>query len=99
MDLASTLIRRVARAFYETRHILVIDSLFIHSVYGPPPLPLSLVANINFGRSGIGSWGNADRLYSLHAEDLAHLLGMQQKDIRKLCGRLREDRMIAVYAY
>ena len=33
MDLASTLIRSVARAFYETRHILVVDALFIHSVY------------------------------------------------------------------
>ncbi|KAL5335951.1 TFIIE alpha subunit-domain-containing protein [Aspergillus crustosus] len=64
MDLANTLIRTVARAFYETRHILVIDALFIHSV--------------------------------LHAEDLAFLLGMQQKDLRKLCGKLREDRLIAV---
>lgn len=33
MDLANTLIRSVARAFYETRQILVIDALFIHSVY------------------------------------------------------------------
>ena len=32
----------------------------------------------------------------LHAEDLAHLLGMQQKELRKLCARLREDRLIAV---
>ncbi|WEW57861.1 hypothetical protein PRK78_003328 [Emydomyces testavorans] len=66
MDLASSLIRIVARAFYETRHILVVDALFIHSV--------------------------------LHAEDLALLLGMQQKDLRKLCGRLREDRLIAVHS-
>ncbi|KAM5454282.1 hypothetical protein MaudCBS49596_002298 [Microsporum audouinii] len=65
MDLAGTLIRMTARAFYETRHILVIDALFIHSV--------------------------------LNAEDLALLLGMQQKDVRKLCGRLREDRLISVY--
>jgi transcription initiation factor TFIIE subunit alpha len=55
----------VVRAFYETRHILVVDALFIHSV--------------------------------LHAEDLAHLLGMQPKDLRKLCARLREDRLIAVH--
>jgi transcription initiation factor IIE alpha subunit len=33
----------------------------------------------------------------LHAEDLAFLLGMQQKDLRKLCAKLREDRLIAVY--
>ncbi|KAL5051608.1 hypothetical protein BDW71DRAFT_171455 [Aspergillus fruticulosus] len=64
MDLANTLIRTVARSFYETRHILIIDALFIHSV--------------------------------LHAEDLAFLLGMQQKDLRKLCAKLREDRLIAV---
>ncbi|KAA8652358.1 hypothetical protein EYZ11_012352 [Aspergillus tanneri] len=64
MDLANTLIRTVARAFYETRHILVVDALFIHSV--------------------------------LHAEDLAFLLGMQQKDLRKLCAKLREDRLISV---
>ncbi|KUL89937.1 hypothetical protein ZTR_02876 [Talaromyces verruculosus] len=65
MDLASALVRSVVRAFYETRQILVVDALFIHSV--------------------------------LHAEDLAHLLGMQQKDLRKLCSRLREDRLIAVH--
>lgn len=33
MDLSKTLIRTVARAFYETRHILVVDALFLHSVY------------------------------------------------------------------
>jgi transcription initiation factor TFIIE subunit alpha len=41
-----------------------------------------------------------DRLtdrHSLHAEDLAFLMGMQQKDLRKLCAKLREDRLIAVY--
>ncbi|EAW18456.1 putative transcription factor TFIIE complex alpha subunit [Aspergillus fischeri NRRL 181] len=64
MDLANTLIRTVVRAFYETRQILIVDALFIHSV--------------------------------LHAEDLAFLLGMQQKDLRKLCAKLREDRLIAV---
>lgn len=31
MDLAKTLIRTVARAFYETKHILVIDALMVHS--------------------------------------------------------------------
>lgn len=31
MDLAKTLIRSVVRAFYETRHVLVIDALMIHS--------------------------------------------------------------------
>lgn len=32
MDLAKTLIRTVARAFYpETKHVLVIDALMVHS--------------------------------------------------------------------
>lgn len=35
----------------------------------------------------------------LHAEDLAFLLGMQQKDLRKLCAKLREDRLISVYGW
>lgn len=35
--------------------------------------------------------------HRLHAEDLAFLMGMQQKDLRKLCAKLREDRLIAVY--
>jgi hypothetical protein len=33
MDLAQTLIRSVMRAFYDTKHILVIDALIIHSAY------------------------------------------------------------------
>ncbi|KKA19000.1 Transcription factor TFIIE complex alpha subunit [Rasamsonia emersonii CBS 393.64] len=33
MDLAKTLIRSVVRAFYETRQVLVVDALFIHSVH------------------------------------------------------------------
>ena len=31
MDLAKTLIRTVIRGFYETKHVLVIDALMIHS--------------------------------------------------------------------
>lgn len=31
MDLAKTLIRSVVRAFYETKHVLVIDALMVHS--------------------------------------------------------------------
>ena len=31
MDLAKTLIRTVVRAFYETKHVLVIDALMVHS--------------------------------------------------------------------
>ncbi|KAE8348922.1 hypothetical protein BDV28DRAFT_160915 [Aspergillus coremiiformis] len=39
---------------------------------------------------------NNGRSIRLHAEDLAFLLGMQQKDLRKLCAKLREDRLISV---
>ena len=45
---------------------------------------------------------SSDRDYllcRLHAEDLAFLLGMQQKDLRKLCAKLREDRLISVYGW
>ncbi|MCJ1379415.1 hypothetical protein MMC17_002516 [Xylographa soralifera] len=66
MDLARTLIRSVVRAFYDTKHVLVIDALMVHS--------------------------------ALPNEDLALLLGMQQKDLRKLCGKLKEDRLLAVHA-
>ena len=31
MDIAKTLIRSVTRAFYDTKHVLVVDALMIHS--------------------------------------------------------------------
>ena len=40
----------------------------------------------------------ADDLGSLPVDDLFFLLGIQQKDLRKLCGKLREERMLARYA-
>lgn len=33
MDLAQVLVRSVVRAFYETKHILIVDALVIHSAY------------------------------------------------------------------
>jgi len=33
MDLAHELVRSVMRAFYDTKHILVVDALIIHSAY------------------------------------------------------------------
>jgi hypothetical protein len=35
---------------------------------------------------------------SLRDEDMVYLMGMQSKELHKLCGRLREDRFLAVYA-
>ncbi|OLN97466.1 Transcription initiation factor IIE subunit alpha [Colletotrichum chlorophyti] len=65
LDLAKTLVKSVMRAFYETRHILIIDALIIHS--------------------------------ALRDDDLAYLMATNTKDLHKLCGKLREDRFLAVY--
>jgi transcription initiation factor IIE alpha subunit len=34
----------------------------------------------------------------LRDDDMAHLMGMNTKELHKLCGKLREDRFLAVYA-
>ncbi|TVY78107.1 Transcription initiation factor IIE subunit alpha [Lachnellula suecica] len=65
MDLAQMLVRSCVRAFYETKHILVIDALIIHS--------------------------------ALRDDDMAYLMGMNTKELHKLCGRLKEDRFLAVH--
>ncbi|KAI9702470.1 MAG: hypothetical protein M1836_000950 [Candelina mexicana] len=65
MDIANILIRKVARAFYEVEHVLVIDALMVHS--------------------------------TLRDDDLAYALGMQTKVLHKLCGKLKEDRLLAVH--
>ncbi|KAI1001900.1 hypothetical protein K3495_g6303 [Podosphaera aphanis] len=65
MDLAQSLVRSCMRSFYETKHILVIDALILHSV--------------------------------LRDDDLAYLMGMNLKELHKLCGRLNEDRFLAVH--
>ena len=33
----------------------------------------------------------------LRDDDMAYLMGMNTKDLHKLCGKLREDRLLAVY--
>ena len=73
MDMAQDLVRSVVRAFYgdarvfDTRHILIVDALAIHS--------------------------------TLRDDDLSFLMSMNLKDLHKLCGRMREDRFIAQYAW
>jgi transcription initiation factor TFIIE subunit alpha len=64
MDLAQSLVRTCMRVFYDTKHILVIDALILHS--------------------------------ALRDDDLAYLMSMNTKELHKLCGRLREDRFLAV---
>ncbi|KAL7275149.1 hypothetical protein RUND412_001911 [Rhizina undulata] len=65
MEIAKSLVKCVARAFYETKHILVLDALMIHN--------------------------------AVRDDELAKLLGFQTKDLHKLCGKLKEDRMLAVH--
>ena len=63
-ELATLLLRTIARTFYPTEHVLLIDTLIVHS--------------------------------TLSDTDLAHVLGMQSKIVRKLCGRLKEDGLVSV---
>lgn len=37
MEIAKSLVKCVARAFYDTKHILVVDALMIHNAYVYPP--------------------------------------------------------------
>ncbi|KAI5854605.1 hypothetical protein BZA05DRAFT_392040 [Tricharina praecox] len=66
LDIAKSLVKTVARAFYDTRHILVLDALMVHN--------------------------------ALRDDELAKLLGLVTKDVHKLCGKLKEDRMLAVHS-
>ncbi|PQE10821.1 tfiie alpha subunit protein [Rutstroemia sp. NJR-2017a BBW] len=65
MDLAQMLVRSCMRSFYETKHILVIDAIVVHS--------------------------------AVRDDDLAYLMGMNTKELHKLCGKLKEDRFLAVH--
>ncbi|KAI9894790.1 MAG: hypothetical protein M1814_000009 [Vezdaea aestivalis] len=62
MDQGKSLIRMIARSFYDTKSMIVVDALMQHS--------------------------------ALRDDDLAYLMGMQTKELRKLCSRLREDRLV-----
>ena len=33
MDLAQAMVKSVARVFYDTKHVLVVDALILHSAY------------------------------------------------------------------
>jgi transcription initiation factor TFIIE subunit alpha len=43
--------------------------------------------------------GNVDRINSLRDDDMAYLMSMNTKELHKLCGRLKEDRFLAVYVF
>jgi transcription initiation factor IIE alpha subunit len=40
--------------------------------------------------------GDVDTMDSLRDDDMAYLMGMNTKELHKLCGRLKEDRFLAV---
>jgi len=40
MDVAKALVRCVARAFYDVKHVLVIDALMIHNAYVLCSIPM-----------------------------------------------------------
>lgn len=63
-ELATLLLRTIARTFYPTEHVLLIEALIVHS--------------------------------TLSDVDLAAVMGMQMKFVRKVCGRLKEDGLVSV---
>ena len=40
--------------------------------------------------------GDADTVDSLRDDDMAYLMSMNTKELHKLCGKLKEDRFLAV---
>lgn len=63
-ELATLLLRTIARSFYQVDHVLAIDTLIIHS--------------------------------TLSDTDLAHVMGMQPKVVRRICGKLKEDGLVSI---
>lgn len=97
MEIAKSLVKCVARAFYDTKHILVIDALMIHNAYVlVPPLVVVVVVFFFFLTCCLSSFCAADD-GSVRDDELGKLLGFQSKDLQKLCGRLKEDRMLTVW--
>lgn len=64
-DVTRSLLRFVARGFYDRPYILILDAVILHSV--------------------------------LSEDDLIYLLGIQRKELRSLCGKLVEDRLLATH--
>lgn len=64
-DTIKNLIRFVARGFYSTSYILILDAVMVHSV--------------------------------LSEDDLIHLLSIKRKELRSLCNKLVDDRLISAH--
>ncbi|OLL24430.1 Transcription initiation factor IIE subunit alpha [Neolecta irregularis DAH-3] len=65
MDLVRSLLRHVVRAFYETKHVIILEALIRHS--------------------------------ALRDEDFAVMTSLQPKEVQKICGKLREDRLLTMH--
>ncbi|KAK9375448.1 TFIIE alpha subunit-domain-containing protein [Lipomyces chichibuensis] len=65
MEHVKVLIQFVARSFYETRHIIILDALLRHNVVSD--------------------------------DDLPQMVGIQKKELHKLCAKLRDDRLLKVH--
>ncbi|KAK9451385.1 TFIIE alpha subunit-domain-containing protein [Limtongia smithiae] len=66
MEHVKVLLQFVARSFYETRHIIILDAIIRHVVISDDELP--------------------------------QMVGIQKKELHKLCAKLREDRLIKIHA-
>ncbi|KAK9433751.1 TFIIE alpha subunit-domain-containing protein [Lipomyces doorenjongii] len=65
MEHVKVLIQFVARSFYETRHIIILDALLRHNVVSD--------------------------------DDLPQMVGIQKKELHKLCAKLRDDRLLKIH--
>ncbi|KAK9241294.1 TFIIE alpha subunit-domain-containing protein [Lipomyces kononenkoae] len=65
MEHVAVLIQFVARSFYETRHIIILDAILRHNVVSD--------------------------------DDLPQMVGIQKKELHKLCSKLRDDRLLKVH--
>ncbi|KAK9368712.1 TFIIE alpha subunit-domain-containing protein [Lipomyces kononenkoae] len=65
MEHVAVLVQFVARSFYETRHIIILDAILRHNVVSD--------------------------------DDLPQMVGIQKKELHKLCSKLRDDRLLKVH--
>ncbi|KAJ8100526.1 TFIIE alpha subunit-domain-containing protein [Lipomyces tetrasporus] len=65
MEHVKVLIQFVARSFYETRYIVILDAVLRHNVVSD--------------------------------DDLPQMVGIQKKELHKLCAKLRDDRLLKIH--
>ncbi|RUS29568.1 hypothetical protein BC938DRAFT_480511, partial [Jimgerdemannia flammicorona] len=99
MDILRTLVNRVARAFYEPKYIVILDALnkadanttgyCIHDRFIPRTIPLNYSSE-QFRHLGKGG----GKLEIVKDEDLALTIKVTIREIHKICGKLKEDRLL-----